>query len=93
MTANALYTNHVTTFLCRLTTSFADHAISFLEPTFKNSNGRFTTLVILIVTLTPRGQWIKCIKKRISSSFAHFVPADCFPTVKLENICLCNSIF
>ena len=49
MIANALCTNHVTTFLCHVTTSFADHVISFLEPTFKNSNGRFTTLEILIV--------------------------------------------
>ena len=42
MTANTLYTNHATTFLCHVTTSF-------VEPAFKNSNGRFTTLVILIV--------------------------------------------
>ena len=50
MTANALYTNHVTTFLCHMAIFFADHVISFLQPTFKNSNGRFTTLVILIVS-------------------------------------------
>ena len=29
MTANALFKNHVTTFLCHVTTSFADHVISF----------------------------------------------------------------
>ena len=49
MAVNVLYTNHVTAFLCHVTTSFAGHMISFLEPAFKISNGRFTTLVILIV--------------------------------------------
>ena len=39
----------MTTFLCHVTTSFGHHVISFLQPTVQNSNGRFTTLVILIV--------------------------------------------
>ena len=43
----------MTTFLCHMTTSFGHHVISFLQPTVQNSNGGFTTLVILIV------MWIK----------------------------------
>ena len=39
----------MTTFLCHVTTSFGHHVISFLQPTVQNSNGGFTTLVILIV--------------------------------------------
>ena len=46
---NPFHTNHMTTFLCHVTTSFGHHVISFLQPTVQNSNGRFTTLVILIV--------------------------------------------
>ena len=49
MSANEFYTNHMTTFLCHVTTSFGHHVISFLQPTVQNSNGGFTTLVILIV--------------------------------------------
>ena len=49
MTVNPFHTNHMTTFLCHVTTSFGHHAISFLQPTVQNSNSRFTTLVILIV--------------------------------------------
>ena len=49
MTVNPFHTNHMTTFLCHVTTSFGNHVISFLQPTVQNSNGRFTTLVILIV--------------------------------------------
>ena len=49
MSANEFYTNHMTTFLCHVTTSFGYHVISFLQPTVQNSNGGFTTLVILIV--------------------------------------------
>ena len=51
MSANEFYTNHMTTFLCHVTTSFGHHVISFLQPTVQNSNGGFTTLVILIVIL------------------------------------------
>ena len=53
MSANEFYTNHMTTFLCHVTTSFGHHVISFLQPTVQNSNGGFTTLVILIVTAKP----------------------------------------
>ena len=42
----------MTTFLCHVTTSFGHHVISFLQPTVQNSNGGFTTLVILIVTFS-----------------------------------------
>ena len=49
MSANEFYTNHMTTFLCHVTTSFGHHVISFLQPTVQNSNFGFTTLVILIV--------------------------------------------
>ena len=49
MSANEFYTNHMTTFLCHVTTSFGHHVISFLQPTVQNSNGEFPTLVILIV--------------------------------------------
>ena len=52
MSANEFYTNHMTTFLCHVTTSFGHHVISFLQPTVQNSNGGFTTLVILIVFLS-----------------------------------------
>ena len=52
MSANEFYTNHTTTFLCHVTTSFGHHVISFLQPTVQNSNGGFTTLVILIVFQT-----------------------------------------
>ena len=48
---NPFHTNHMTTFLCHVTTSFGHHVISFLQPRVQNSNGRFTTLVILIVFL------------------------------------------
>ena len=51
---NPFHTNHMTTFLCHVTTSFGHHVISFLQPTVQNSNGRFTTLVILIVSITWR---------------------------------------
>ena len=50
LSANEFYTNHMTTFLCHVTTSFGHHVISFLQPTVQNSNGGFTTLVILIVS-------------------------------------------
>ena len=53
MSANEFYTNHMTTFLCHVTTSFGHHVISFLQPTVQNSNGGFTTLVILIVRENP----------------------------------------
>ena len=53
MSANEFYTNHMTTFLCHVTTSFGHHVISFLQPTVQNSNGGFTTLVILIVFSVP----------------------------------------
>ena len=49
MSANEFYTNHMTTFLCHVTTSFGHHVISFLQPTVQIFNGGFTTLVILIV--------------------------------------------
>ena len=52
MSANEFYTNHMTTFLCHVTTSFGHHVISFLQPTVQNSNGGFTTLVILILFVT-----------------------------------------
>ena len=38
--------NHVTSFLGHVAASFVDQVISFLQPTFQNSNGRFTTLVL-----------------------------------------------
>ena len=50
MTVNPFHTNHMTTFLCHVTTSFGHHVISFLQPTVQNSNSKFTTLVILIVS-------------------------------------------
>ena len=56
MSANEFYTNHMTTVLCHVTTSFGHHVISFLQPTVQNSNGRFTTLVILIVSKFPSNQ-------------------------------------
>ena len=49
LTVTPFHTNHMTTFLCHVTTSFDHHVISFLQSTVQNSNGRFTTLVILIV--------------------------------------------
>ena len=36
MSANEFYTNHMTTFLCHVTTSFGHHVISFLQPTVQN---------------------------------------------------------
>ena len=37
MTVNPFHTNHMTTFLCHVTTSFGHHVISFLQPTVQNS--------------------------------------------------------
>ena len=44
---------------CHVTTSFGHHVISFLQPTVQNSNGGFTTLVILVVWLINRQNWGK----------------------------------
>ena len=44
-------TSHVIIFLSHVMISFEDHVCSFPQPTFQISNGRFTTLVILIVRL------------------------------------------
>ena len=70
---NPFHTNHMTTFLCHVTTSFGHHVISFLQPTVQNSNGRFTTLVILIVR--PAELLFLCkVIHVVSSIYLLFVP-------------------
>ena len=69
--ANEFYTNHMTTFLCHVTTSFGHHVISFLQPTVQNSNGGFTTLVILIVHQGPQ-RFLGAFHSRLCQRFRKF---------------------